>query len=119
MATIEHCGSNIVYPGTKDVLWCDEAVGHEGRHWHKNVSWPKGNRHGTTKKKPSVAVSEETDFLTEMEMRSAHASFCSQGKGTGEPWLGWSFQRRNYSPVLFCLRMLYGFQEARAEDLYE
>ena len=72
-----------------------------------------------TKRKVAFSAERETDFMNEMEMRSAHASFCSQGKGTGEPWMGWSFQRRNYSPVLFCLRVLYGFVEARAEDLYE
>lgn len=64
-------------------------------------------------------IADGGEFMDEMEMRSAHASFCSEGKGTGEPWLGWSFQRRNYSPVLFCLRMLYEFRKADAWDLYE
>lgn len=44
MATIG-CGSNIVNPGTTDVIWCDEPVGHAGRHWHMNVSWRKGHPH--------------------------------------------------------------------------
>lgn len=57
-------------------------------------------------------------MMNEMEMRSAHASFIAVA-GSREPWFGWSFQRRDYSPVLFCLRMLFDFQEARAEDLYE
>lgn len=59
-------------------------------------------------------------MLTEMEMRSAHASYCDGLANEKENcWFGWSFQRRNYEPVLFCLRMLYGFEKATADDLYE
>jgi hypothetical protein len=55
---------------------------------------------------------------TEMEMRSIHASYVATA-GEKEPWFGWSFQRFNYSSVLFCLHILYGFQEATAEELYD
>jgi len=37
--TIVHCGSNKVYPGTGETMWCDGSPGHEGRHWEGNVSW--------------------------------------------------------------------------------
>lgn len=61
---------------------------------------------------------KDTDFLNEMEMRSAMASYVAMG-GSEEPWFGWSFKRHSYSAVLFCLRMLYDFKEADAYDLYE
>lgn len=38
--TIVHCGSNKVYPGASETMWCEGLPGHEGdRHWQGNVSW--------------------------------------------------------------------------------
>lgn len=61
---------------------------------------------------------KQTNFLTEMEMRSALASYVAM-MGSKEPWFSKAFQRQSHDAVLFCLRLLFGFQEARAEDLYE
>lgn len=66
-------------------------------------------------KKPK---SDETDFLNEMEMRSAYASYVSNSRSE-DPWFTNAFKRRQYDSVIFCLRMLYGFKEADAGDLYQ
>lgn len=51
-------------------------------------------------------------------MRSAMASYIAV-VGCPEPWFGWAFQRQNNESIRFCLRLLFNWEEARAEDLYE
>jgi len=95
-----------------------------------NGRWKKGRGHSRflviEEARAAINAVREWDersnyeLLNEMEMRSAHASFCDgvvrQKKNI---WFNWSFQRYNYQPILTCLKLLYSYEKAKAEDLYE
>lgn len=59
------------------------------------------------------------ELLTEMEMRSAHASYCStfpDTKKNPNVWLPWSWKWSSSSPITFCLRMLYDWKAVYADE---